>query len=1005
LINSGTITGGNGGTGRAAGAGGVGVIGSGLTITNNGTIVGGTNGGGSVQANAITFTGGSNQLTLGSGSAISGSIEAAGTLTLRQDTDATLSNRLTGTGAVVKSGTGTLTLEGANTYTGGTTLSGGALAVGADSALGNSAGGLTFGGGTLQWTSAFDLSRSVTVNAAGGTFDTNGNDVTVSSIVSGSGGITKTGTGTLTLGGVNTYSGGTTFGGGTVSVSADSALGDAAGALTFTGGTLAWGAAFDLSRDVTLGSGDGVLDTNGFDVTASGTIDGTGGLIKAGTGTLTLTGTNSYTGGTTVSGGTLRGDAASLTGSIVNNGAVIFDQGGTGTYSGTLSGTGGVTKMGAGTLILTGSNSYTGGTTVSAGTLQGNSTSLTGTIVNNAAVVFDQGTDGTFSGVLSGTGSLRKTGAGALELTEVNTLTGNTTVSDGTLVVNGSLAESAVTLETGGTLGGGGTIGDLFASGTVAPGNSIGTLSTGDVLFRTGSTYHVEINANGTSDLLKVAGTATIQAGATVEVDPQPGSYGRKISYRIIQTTGGVDGSFDTVEYTVGNTLFHYLALETRGTDLVLWISRNPISFAETVDKSLTAVGAGVDKLETETPGTVVVEAERNALLQALYDLDDVEEINRAVALVSGAGAWHVGLGSRIGTAMVGAASGGVGTIRSGGAGLAGFAPTVASLSADMTQTALGERGSMGLLETVGRPIPVASKDVDPVLGLSGEEGSGTASKGPRLWVDSIGGFGERDADGYVPGQSHSYWGFVGGYRHPIGSDWEIGLASAYAASRVESDDGLAHKDGFSVLGLAQARWTPGPWAIEGGLGLARHVFDGERRVAFTGFDETATGRSTSWEGLAQLDVRRDWTTPWGVISPLGGVALSVTREEGWSEKGGGAANLVFEPETDIRAQSHLGLGYERTWDVGDDLMLRPSVGLLWVANLGQLESGQRARFADGATSWQVPSLAEDRHSGAARIELGLSSGAGWSLGLGYASRVAPGARDHAFRIGGALRF
>jgi hypothetical protein len=298
-----------------------------------------------------------------------------------------------------------------------------------------------------------------------------------------------------------------------------------------------------------------------------------------------------------------------------------------------------------------------------------------------------------------------------------------------------------------------------------------------------------------------------------------------------------------------------------------------------------------------------------------------------------------------------------------------------------MTQTALGERSGMGLLETVGRPIPVASKDVDPVLGLSSEGGSGTASKGPRLWVDSIGGFGERDADGYVPGQSHSYWGFVGGYRHPIGPDWEIGLASAYAASRVESDDGLAHKDGFSVLGLAQARWTPGPWAIEGGLGLARHVFDGERRVAFTGFDETATGRSTSWEGLAQLDVRRDWTTPWGVISPLGGVALSVTREEGWSEKGGGAANLVFEPETDIRAQSHLGLGYERTWDVGDDLMLRPSVGLLWVANLGQLESGQRARFADGATSWQVPSLAEDRHSGAARIELGLSSGAGWSLG------------------------
>ncbi len=74
-----------------------------------------------------------------------------------------------------------------------------------------------------------------------------------------------------------------------------------------------------------------------------------------------------------------------------------------------MSGTGLLTKSGAGTLTLTGANTYTGGTTVSAGTLQGNTTSLQGNIANNAAVVFDQVAAGTYAGVLSGTGSLTKT--------------------------------------------------------------------------------------------------------------------------------------------------------------------------------------------------------------------------------------------------------------------------------------------------------------------------------------------------------------------------------------------------------------------------------------------------------------------------------------------------------------------------------------------------------------------------------------------------------------------
>ena len=121
---------------------------------------------------------------------------------------------------------------------------------------------------------------------------------------------------------------------------------------------------------------------------------------------LTLTGTNTYTGGTTVSTGTLRGDTTSLQGNIADNAVLEFDQGSSRTFSGVVSGTGTLTKSGAGTLTLAGANNYTGGTTVSAGTLRGDTSSLQGNIVDNATLTFNQSTAGTHGGVISGTSSV-----------------------------------------------------------------------------------------------------------------------------------------------------------------------------------------------------------------------------------------------------------------------------------------------------------------------------------------------------------------------------------------------------------------------------------------------------------------------------------------------------------------------------------------------------------------------------------------------------------------------
>src|SRR5260221_187088 len=119
-------------------------------------------------------------------------------------------------------------------------------------------------------------------------------------------------------------------------------------------------------------------------------MSGTGAETKAGKGMVTLSGPKTNPEGTTDSGGTLQGTTTNLQGSIANNANVDFTQSTNGTYSGTMSGTGAVTKAGSGMVTLSGPNTYSGGTTVSGGTLQGTTVSLQGPITNDATVTFSQ---------------------------------------------------------------------------------------------------------------------------------------------------------------------------------------------------------------------------------------------------------------------------------------------------------------------------------------------------------------------------------------------------------------------------------------------------------------------------------------------------------------------------------------------------------------------------------------------------------------------------------------
>ena len=158
-----------------------------------------------------------------------------------------------------------------------------------------------------------------------------------------------------------------------------------------------------------------------------------------GTGLLTLTGSNAYSGTTTVSGGTLQfnGATSSVSGNFSNLATLAFTQGANSSLSGNISGSGSLVQSGKEVLTLTGSNSYTGGTTISAGKLEigngGTTGSIVGNVSNSGALEFDRSDTVVFGGAIRGTGSLDQLGNGTLVLTGSNSYTGGTTIDAGVL--------------------------------------------------------------------------------------------------------------------------------------------------------------------------------------------------------------------------------------------------------------------------------------------------------------------------------------------------------------------------------------------------------------------------------------------------------------------------------------------------------------------------------------------------------------------------------------------
>ena len=577
-ISSGTLQVGDGGT--------VGTLGSG-TVFNNAALVFNRSDV-LTAANAISGTGsltkllsgtvtlsGTNSYSggttvsagrlVGTTSSLQGTITNNVAVTFDQSTSGTYAGSMAGTGSLVKSGLGAVTFSGSNAIAGGVAINAGTLAVGSANALGSS-GTISFGGGTLQYTASNTTDYSSRFsNDAGQVYaiDTNGRNVTLAAALTSSGGaFAKLGSGTLTLGGANAYDAGTVVSGGRL-----------VGTTSSLQGAITNNAAVELAQAT--------------DGTYAGAMDGTGSLTKSGVGTVTLSGSNSYSGGTVVSAGRLIGTTSSLQGAIANAAAVEFVQGGDGTYSGAMSGTGSLTKSGAGAVTLLGTNSYSGGTVVSAGRLVGTTSSLQGTIANAAEVEFAQSTSGTFAGTLSGAGDIVKTGGGTLVINAVQSSTGMLRVREGTVTLgtNGTLSTtSGVETASGAALNLSGKSQSLAAlsgtGGTIAL--ESGALTVNNA---TSDSYGGAIMGNGTftkrgvgtltlSGSNSYVGTTTISAGRLVgSAASLPGVIANAAELEFAQASAGtfaaaISGTGSLTKAGVGNLILSGSSTYTGATSV-----------------------------------------------------------------------------------------------------------------------------------------------------------------------------------------------------------------------------------------------------------------------------------------------------------------------------------------------------------------------------------------------------------------------------------------------------
>jgi autotransporter-associated beta strand protein len=862
---------------------------------------------------------------------------------------------------------GTVTLEGADTPA-NVAINGGEVIVGNNGAFGTAtvvmASGTTLG---FLSNADYDVANNFTLNGGVSFTAPSGTVQTVSGVLSdggSAGSLNVAGAGVLNLTGANTYSGGTTLSSGTLRVGVDtvgsvgaitsSAVGT--GLLTFSGGTLQAGGDYTIDNAGSVNTNNGAIDANGYVFTYAGAIGGAGALAIDNSGSgggVVFTANNTYSGGTTINGTLQLGDggtSGSVAGNIVDNGLLVFDRSDSPTYAGVISGTGAVEQAGSGTLVLTGANTYAGGTGISAGTLQigagGTSGWITGDVADDGVLAFDRSDDVTFGGAISGTGELEQIGSGTLTLTGTSQV-GSTVVAAGTLVVDGALT-STFTIDNGATLEGSSTT--LLTSNAITDNGTLVFDQTADGEFNTAIDGSGALEKEGTALLvlngISSVGSTAVDSGnlqignssnpgaqltsPTVMVNPNGilsghGTIVGNVTNNGTVAPGGTIGTL-TIQGNYTQTSTGVLQIEiTPTTNSVLAVT-GTANLAGTVD--LLADPGNYRKGETYTFLTAgTINGSFSSIINnAGLDIGPGALTGQAVVLAGiftpvGSTSNQTAIGQALVNVPVGANT-----------DFDTIANAVLNLSPGPQNAALSELGG-----EVDADLPTMARDSARSFlnGISEQlhdngPGSDAAANGDP-WGRAYGNFGSVAGNSNAHGFDDTSGGVMLGASHAVSPNAVVGAAFDYEHTDITLDD-LPQSGELNIFaGALYGEMNHGPYFVDVAGALGYDSNSTTRHIDFSTISRLADGSFGGFTGSVMGTVGQ--RVPFGtnmMFEPSASLIYTHVHQDGFDEYDGNGADLAVDGQSQDALESIIKGKVTKTYTLSSGAVLKASLQGGW---------------------------------------------------------------------------
>lgn len=942
-------------------------------------------GNGSAFTGGVSITGGTLQIAgeqnIGNASVFIGS---AGTLALDTASNTQLGNFIYGDGRLVKSGTGTVFVTNANIYTGGTDIQQGAIRVTDTSFLGT-------GAVTVQAGAALDLS----INGA----------ATYNGAISGAGILRKSDIGDLTLLS-NALTGGLDIVGGRVIVNTAAALG---------------GGPVSTAADTQL-----VFDNNTTEVSNT-LISGSGALTKNGTGLLVMNNANSFTGGTIINAGRLGlNDGMGLgTGNVIVMQNAILGLGGV-NFANNVSGAGRIVKTANNIAVLTGNNSYSGGTDIQQGGIIVNSPAAlgTGTVSLSGAnttleVNYSGANNVALNNQITGIGTFIKSGTGTVVMNAMgNSYSGGTLISAGRLGLNfsDSLGTGLVQVNTGAEL----AIGDITLANNVQGGGRILKTSAGSSTLSGTNTHTggVAIQA-GT---LNVTGNGSLGSGA-VSI-----SSGAALNYTNNSATtfsNGLSGAgtfnkLGTGLLTFGNNFtLGALSLQAGRTRMnVVGTTNVTVGANATMDGTGRIIGNLTNNgivAPGNSIGTLTVQGNYTHNSGAVLEIEFDAAGNIDLLDVTGNATLNGGI---IRFVSIGGAEGQGGTFLRTGGTLTGTFASVETVGALLPLSVVYEpnRAFMAPSILTARPSTFNAQSMaaaDTALGFIDSMGVGDVrhGNGNRVWLNGFGAWGSRSASGTTLAYDHDTRGMSGGVNVDAGDSVTLGAAIGWAKGDITLGAGGGGGDQSSILGSINARYSGTGFTLAGGLVYGKIDQDTLRNVSFNGFSGSVDGSTDSkiFGAFAELGLPLGSTGGWAFSANARGSYIK-HMQDGYTESGTSPLRLVLgdlntstlEGQAKLTAKTKLWDGNQGGEDVPNGLDLRVDLGGRYLGTLGDREIP--VTFAVSNAGIVLQGDTRNTLQGLFGLALDYTISSGATFSFGYKGEVGKTDR-HALQAGVSFTF